>query len=303
MQNAQETQSDELTILASTFPLYEFAREIAPNENVQMIIPPGVDIHHYELKPSDVKKIDNADLIIYLGEDTEPWLESILDVDGKHQNKTLNAIHEADNLIKANHEHDDETDEYMNDEDYNDDHDDHDRDLEYDPHIWLNFENSIQITNAIASKLQTIKPENAQKYMQNANNYTKKLQDLHKKYEEELANCETRHFVVNHDAFRYLAKQYNLTQLPIRGLSAEQEPSPKAIENILQDAREYNVKHVFFEELASPRVSEALAKEIGAKTLMITPAGNIPKKDFREKTFIDMMRQNLENLKEGLRCE
>ncbi|MFW6311477.1 MAG: metal ABC transporter substrate-binding protein, partial [Nanoarchaeota archaeon] len=115
-------QSDKLTILASTFPLYEFAKEIAPNENVQMIIPPGVDIHHYELKPSDIRKIDNADLIIYLGEDAEPWLESVLDIEGKHKNKTINAIQEVDDLIKTNDAHDDEhvadesDDEHVDDE-------------------------------------------------------------------------------------------------------------------------------------------------------------------------------------------
>jgi len=336
----QTTQNeDELLILTSTFPLYEFAKEIAPQENVQMLVPPGVDIHHYDLKPSDLVKLEQANLIIFIGEEMEPWLEAVLDLEGKHKEKTLQATKKVQ-LIKAEHTHghsherdehehspDDELEHLIEEIDHivheweNGDitsedaleeiedllhkylDDDHHHDSEYDPHIWLDFENSIEIVNAITTKLSTMNPEQTETYRANADEYIKKLRQLDQNYQTGLRNCEINAFITNHDSFRYLANKYDLKQIPIRGLSAEQEPSPKTITNIIKEAREHDIKHVFFEELASPRVSEALAKEIGAETLMLSPGENIPAKDFGQKTFIDLMNQNLENLRIGLRCE
>ena len=377
-----QTQRDEeqLLILASTFPMYEFAREVAPQEDVQMLIPPGVDVHHYDLRPSDLIKLNQADLIIFIGEDMEPWLDSVLDIEGKHKDNTLEATKHT-KLIKANghgHEHEDELEHLIDEIDHiihewedgditaedamneiedlihdhlehesEDEHeheldhllekldriiheweegditaedaleeiedliheyleheegDDHAHDSEYDPHVWLDFENSIEIVNAITSKLAQLKPENAQEYRQNADAYIAKLRELDRNYKQTLETCEIREFITNHDSFRYLAQKYDLKQIPIRGLSAEQEPSPRTIANIINEAREYEIRHVFFEELASPSVSNAIANEIGAQTLMITPAENIPQRDFGQKTFIDIMNENLENLKIGLRC-
>ena len=452
---AQQQTNDELLILASSFPLYEFAREIAPNENIEMLIPPGTDVHHHDLRPSDLIKIDRAHLIIFTGEEMEPWLESVLDLEGKHKDKTLKATnkvkliraeenhHEHDNndhdyhnhhdshdyddhehdendnheqdhdehehhshfenktkkllqeldaiihdwednkitneqaiqkideaLHKEQEDHDHEheehedyeeernqieqalheifhewedgeitleqalnefeetihkhkkhNDNHKNHNDHDEHHDDHSHEhdehdyehdhehddhhhhhSEYDPHVWLDFENSIEIVNAITTRLSQLRPENAQEYRKNADNYVKELRNMHRKYQEELENCEIRYFITNHDSFRYLAQKYDLKQIPIRGLSAEQEPSPRTIANIINEAREHDIRHVFFEELASPRVSEAIAKEIGAETLMLTPAENLPARDFGQKTFLDLMNENLEALKTGLRC-
>ena len=396
-----QRNEEELLIIASTFPMYEFARAVAPQENVEMLVPPGVDVHHHDLRPSDLIKLDSADLIIFTGEEMEPWLERVLDIEGKHKGRTLKAT-EKTQLIKAenghSHDHDehghdhddelkhliekidhvvhewedgdiladdamdaieellheylehghdhehDEKDEHGHDHDdelehliekidylvhewedgdiladdamdeieellheyleheHDDDGHDHSHDSEYDPHVWLDFENSIEIVNAIASKLSNIKPEREQEYRQNADNYIRELRELDQNYGQGLQNCETRAFITNHDSFRYLAQKYDLEQIPIRGLSAEQEPSPRTIANIIQEAREHDIRHVFFEELASPRVSEAIAREIGAETLMLTPAENVPARDFGQRTFIDIMTQNLENLKVGLRC-
>jgi zinc transport system substrate-binding protein len=381
---AQEQRNqEELLIITSSFPLYEFAREIAgETDQVEMLIPPGTDVHHYDLKPSDLIKLEQADLIIFIGEEMEPWLETILDLEGKHKDKTIQATKKVQ-LIKAKHEHDhDENNVHDEDEheiehiikkidyvihewednnigaeealeeiekimhnaknknsliheidyvihewednnigaeealeeieqiihkyldhehDYEDEHD-HAHDSEYDPHVWLDFENNIEIVNAITSKLSTLKPENKETYRKNANEYIQQLRELHNNYEETLRNCETRTFITNHDSFRYLANKYDLKQIPIRGLSAEQEPNPRTIANIIKEAKEHDVRHVFFEELASPRVSEALAKELKAETLMISPGENIPARDWGRKTFIDLMQENLENLKIGLRC-
>lgn len=344
--------NEELLILTTAFPLYEFASQIAPSENVRMLVPPGVDVHHYDLKPSDIVLLEQADLIIFIGEEMEPWLEKILNLEHE-AGRTLQATrkvkllkaehhHHHDNEQGHNHDHDEahehddelehllekldhiihewedgdisaeeameEIEELIHDfehiHDYHQDHDHgHSHDSEYDPHVWLDFENSIEIVNAITSRLTQLKTEDSAEFRRNADEYVAKLRALDNKYASELENCEIRSFIVNHDSFGYLANKYELEQIPIRGLSAEQEPSPRTIANIIEEAREHNIKHVFFEELASPRVSDAIAKEIGAQTLMLSPGENIPAKDWGKKTFIELMQENLENLKTGLRCE
>ncbi len=329
----ERAEQEQLTIIASSFPLYEFAREIAPNENVEMLIQPGADVHHYDLKPSDLIKLERAELIIFTGEEMEPWLERVLELDGKHKGRTLQATkkvelirtedeHEHGHDDEHGHEHDEHDDEHDDEhgheyDEHDDEHDDghgheydeheddhhHHHHSEYDPHVWLDFDNSIKIVNAIAQRLSEIKPEKRDEFEENAKEYITKIEEINTKYEQELANCEIRHFITNHDSFRYLAQKYDLKQIPIRGLSAEQEPSPRTIANIIHEAQEHEIKHVFFEELASPRVSEAIAQEIGAETLMLTPAENVPARDFGEKTFIDLMNENLNSLKIGLRCE
>jgi zinc transport system substrate-binding protein len=375
----QPTKNDEeLLIITSAFPLYEFAREIAPSENIKMLVPPGVDVHHYDLKPSDLILLDQADLIIFIGEEMEPWLEKILEE--KHNDKIIQATKKVQLLKSSHDDHEDELEHLLeqldhiihewedgdisaeealeeidelihefehihefkydnaNNDDYEDElehlleqldyiiHEWEDGDIsaeealeeieelihtyeslshshsEYDPHVWLDFENNIELVNVITTRLSVLNPEQSQEYRVNADAYITKLRELDRKYSEGLENCEIREFITNHDSFEYLAQRYDLKQIPIRGLSAEQEPSPKTISLIIEEAKEHSIQHVFFEELASPRVSDALAKEIGAQTLMLTPGENIPVNDWGKKTFIDLMNENLENLKIGLRC-
>jgi len=176
---------------------------------------------------------------------------------------------------------------------------------EYDPHIWLDFGNDVKIVNAIAQALSENFPENAAEYEKNAREYSQKLSELDAKYRQGLASCKRREFITGgHNAYRYLADSYDLTYLSAYGISPDSEPTPKAISDLIDLAKSKGIKYVLFEELVSPRISQALAEQVGAQTLVLQPVESISKEGIsRGETFITSMENNLQTLRIALECE
>jgi zinc transport system substrate-binding protein len=156
------------------------------------------------------------------------------------------------------------------------------------------------IVDNIAKALSLIKPEKKSQFIQNAKNYKRELDRLDKEYKKELSNCSINFFVVSHAAFGYIADSYGLKQVPIYGLSAESEPSAKQIKDIIDLSKNKSIKAIYFEKMVNPKVSEVIAKEIGAKTYVLDPGATLKKGE--NFSFIEIMRNNLKNLKNGLGC-
>ncbi|MFA6565947.1 MAG: zinc ABC transporter substrate-binding protein, partial [Candidatus Paceibacterota bacterium] len=105
------------------------------------------------------------------------------------------------------------------------------------------------------------------------------------------------------NAFGYLADNYGLEQISIAGLSPDAEPSPKQLTDIVTFAKKNNVKYIFFESLASPELSQMIADEIGAKTLVLNPLEGLTAEEERSgKNYLSIMRDNLANLQTALSC-
>lgn len=169
----------------------------------------------------------------------------------------------------------------------------------YDPHFWMSPKNVIEITNTITNALAKADPENASYYITNANTYKQKLLELHNDFEVGLANCEKDEIITTHAAFAYLGRDYGFEQIPIFGLSPDHEPSPSQIIKLIEEAKHHGIKHIFYEELVDPRVAQTIASEVGAEVLVLN---NIEgSKD--GKGYIELMTQNLDNLKIALQCE
>ncbi|MDD2361056.1 MAG: zinc ABC transporter substrate-binding protein, partial [Syntrophaceticus schinkii] len=105
-----------------------------------------------------------------------------------------------------------------------------------------------------------------------------------------------------HAAFGYLANRYGLCQIPILGLTPEQEPDAATMAGVIDFTRKQNIKYIFFEAMVSPRVAETIARETGAKTLVLHPIGALTEEENKEGIdYFDLMHQNLENLKKALK--
>lgn len=116
-------------------------------------------------------------------------------------------------------------------------------------------------------------------------------------------SCELKSFITSHEAFGYLAREYSLTQVPIAGLSPDSEPSAKQVVEISQFAKANNIEYIFFESLLSPRLTETIAREADAKTLLLDPIEGISNEDIKAgRNYFSVMRDNLSNLKLALRC-
>ncbi len=269
-----EQKSDgKIRIVTTTYPLYEFAKEIVRDKaEVSLLIPAGAEPHNFEPKPSDISRLRNADIFVFTSENFETWKNDLLEGVDNKKLITIDASKFSD-LIKN------------------------------DPHLWLDFENDQKIVNGIASALVKMDSANSDFYLGNAENYKKKLESLDEKFSSGLKNCRQKKFITNHDAFGYLARRYNIEQIPVYGISPETEPSPKKVKEIVDVLAQNKIKYIFFEELLNPKVTETIAKEAGAGVLILNDAPNLTPKQIQEgKSFISVMEENLANLKKGLEC-
>ncbi|MBU4246051.1 MAG: zinc ABC transporter substrate-binding protein [Nanoarchaeota archaeon] len=303
--NTPKATNEKIKVVTTLFPLYEFAKEVGGyNVEVTLLLPPGAEAHTFEPKPSDIKKINDADVFLYIGAGMEPWAHDI--VEGSN-NKELLLIDASSKvtLIKSGeheeHEHEAEEEHDHESEEHEEEH----QHGEYDPHIWLDFDNDKKIIDAISQILAQKDQKNAEFYMKNAQQYNAKLSSLNQKYSDGLSNCKQKEFISGgHNAFAYLAHKYHLESISAFGVSPDSEPTPQKIKQIVDLTKEHNIKYIYFEKLVNPKMAETIAKEANAKTLVLNPAHNLLKEQFQQGvTFIYLMEENLQNLKIGLECE
>ncbi|MDD2531456.1 MAG: zinc ABC transporter substrate-binding protein [Candidatus ainarchaeum sp.] len=301
----RENKTNKLTIVTTIFPLYEFSREIGQDKvNVILLIPPGLEPHTFEPKPSDIKTISNSDLFVYVGEGMEPWAHDLFE--GINPNNST--LFKASNYAKLIHNQDkgeEQEDEKHNEyEEQKEEIEEYHHPEEYDPHIWLDFSNDVRIVQELTKIINEIDQNNSQYYLTNAENYIKLLEDLDKNYFNELSNCNHKEFISGgHNAFGYLANRYDLNSIAISGLSPNSEPTPQKMKTIIELTKAKGIQYIYFEELLNSSIATTIAQETGTQTLKLNPAGNLSKKEFDDKiTFIDIMKANLESLKIGLEC-
>lgn len=286
----KEDDGKKIYILTTLFPLYDFAKNIGKDKvKVELLLPPGAEAHSYEPKPEDILKIHKADIFIYTGKYMEPWAEKIIkSVD----NKKLIVI-DASYGINEVIEHESHEDKV------------HRHDGKIDPHIWLDFDNAKIMVDNILAGIVSADELNKKFYEENASFLKEILRKIDQDYRNGLSSCKTRYFFhAGHFAFGYLAKKYNLEYISAYpGVSPEEEPTPRRVGEMVQKIKKYKVKYIFYEELTVPRIANVLSKETGATLLRINPAHNLSKEDLEKgTTYIDIMENNLRQLRIGLEC-
>jgi zinc transport system substrate-binding protein len=156
----------------------------------------------------------------------------------------------------------------------------------------------------IAAGMAKADPNNAEAYKANAAEYKRKLLVLDGDFRTGLAQCARRDIVTSHQAFAYLGGRYGLEVKPISGISPDEEPSPQKLAEVAQFVRVNRVKFIFFETLASPKLSETIARETGAKTIVFNPLEGLSDAEMAQgKNYLSVQRENLENLRIALDCK
>jgi len=277
-------------VVCSLFPIFAFACPVGGERaETALLLPPGVEPHSWEPKPSDFIAVSQADLFIYVHEFLEPWAANIISsVNHPEQLTVLKAATEVAPLQTASsttgHDH---------------------RDQLLDPHIWLDFNHDQNVVKRISDSLSSIDPVNAAYYKKNAKAYNQKLQAMDIQYKKELSTCKHRCFVFGgHSAFGYLARRYGLQQIPLYGISSDSQPTPRQLAAIVEQAKDLQVKYIFFEVMVNPKLARVIADEVGAGTLVINPGSNLNSMELSQGvTFLSIMARNLVSLKKGLSCE
>jgi len=297
----EDPGSEKIKLVTTIFPVYDFARNIGGDRvEVYNLLPPGAEPHHWEPNPGDLIRVSEARLFAYCGAGLEPWVESVLRNTDRSKLTVVDASKGAQLLEGGGDSHDGSPGEEVEDSGV-DQEEDHDHGA-VDPHIWLDPANAGIMVDNILEGLVQADPAGKDYYTANAQKYRASLEDLDGRYRAALAGAGQKRFVVSHDAFGYMAHRYGLEQLSIRELSADAEPSPARMAEIVGLVREYRIKYIFSETLISPAVSEAIAREAGVRTMVLNPIGGLSEKEIAEgKSYLSIMEENLGNLK--IACE
>jgi len=273
-----------MKVVTTIFPLYDFSREIGKDKvDIQLIIPPGIETHGFEPKPGDIFRIQEADILLYTGENMEPWVQDIIKSlrhDGPVIVNTGKAIASEDNHTHAHN-------------------------AESDPHIWLDFLNAQEMVQHITDVFVAQDPLHKEFYRDNAAVYTEKLHNLDLKFSKAFKACKKNMFIHGgHFAFGCFTRRYNLTYISAyRSYSPDTEPTPGDLIELVQTLRENDIRYIFYEELIAPKLAETISRETGAGLLLLHGGHNVSKKEFDQGvSFISLMEKNLQNLRKGLEC-
>jgi zinc transport system substrate-binding protein len=291
-----------IKVVTTLFPVYDFARNVGGNlAQVELLLPPGMEPHSFEPRPADIRKINDADILIYTGKFMEPWIEDVLKgVSNKNLivvDTSVGIVLSEDSDILKPHKHNEKTgSQHGYRHDYGG----------KDPHIWLDFSNAQTMVENILNGFIAKDPVNRQVYLKNAEAYNAGLSRLDRQFRDTLASCKKDMIIHGgHFAFGYLARRYHIQYLSAyRGISPNAEPAPGDIVEAIRNLKSHHLNYIFFEELVSPNVAETIAHETGAKLLMLHGAHNISKNEWEQNvTFASLMENNLKNLRIGLECQ
>ena len=323
-----------LQVMASFYTMYDFAQKIG-GEHVQVtcMVPSGTEPHDWEPSTKDITRMEQADVFIYNGAGMEHWISDVLaglsnkkliSVEASQGVSLLRSAEEedghdheaahADEDEEDSHDHADEEDASVSNAAAHEDdaadhtvaaapdgHDAHEHG-EYDPHVWLDPMNAKQEMQNIFEAFSEADPEHRADYQANYEKWVKQLDELDETYQTTLKNLSERNIVVAHEAYGYLCRRYNLTQVSIEGMSPDSEPDPGRMADIIDFVRANNVRAIFFEELSGSRTAETVAAETGVKLLTLSPLEGLS--DRQEETggdYFSVMEENLQQLTEALR--
>jgi zinc transport system substrate-binding protein len=258
------------SVAAAFYPLAFAAEQIGGGEvDVTNLTPPGTEPHDVELSARDVGRVRSADVVLYIGSGFQPALEEA--VDGSE----ATAVDLLEGLRLR-----EETDQ--------------DEDLDVDPHVWLDPVRYAEMSDRIGRALGRA---------EQAAQFRAQLESLDREFEEALSQCKRREIVTSHAAFGYLAERYELDQVAITGLSPEAEPTPRELEDVIEDVRAHGATTVFFETLVSPRLAETVARETDASTAVLNPLEGLTDEEAaRGENYFSLMRANLKTLRQALEC-
>ena len=264
------TDDGRTDVVAAFYPLAYAAEQIGGDRvSVVDLTPPGAEPHDLELTAGDVKVVQDADLVLYLGHGFQPGLEdAVAERDGPSRDlldgQALGSYTDEGGKSAA------------------------------DPHVWLDPVRYAKMARATAAGLGRPGAADA---------FVARLETLDRRLRRGLGTCARRQIVTSHAAFGYLARRYGLEQIALAGLSPEAEPSPRDLERLVREVERSGATTVFFESLVSPKLAETVAREAGATTAVLNPIEGLTEEQAAHgENYFSVMRDNLAALRQALGC-
>ena len=284
---------NKLKVVTTTFPIYDWVKEILKDEDVDVSLlqDNGVDLHSYEPTVDDIAKINNADVFMYVGGESDEWVESVLE-----SNKNVRVVNLLEVLgdsvkleeelegVEHDHEHDHEDEE------------------EYDEHVWLSLRNAKKCVEAIKDVLCELDPTNMDRYKKNAEEYFEKLELLDQKYMEVVSNSKNNTLIFgDRFPFRYLVDDYNLNYYAaFVGCSTESEASFNTITFLAKKLDELGLTSILTIEGNNHKIAKTIIKNTENKNQEILILNSMQGSILEGDTYLSIMEKNLEVLKKAL---
>lgn len=301
--SAAGAQPASLKITVTSFPIYDWVREVAGTEDIVLLQQSGADLHSYIPGAADLRKIAASDLFVYVGGESDDWVERALAQGGKPGRRALSLVKALGDAAKE-----EEAVEGMEHGHEHEEHDhghDHEEEHEIDEHVWLSLRNAAKLVDAIASELAALDPANAAKYRANAKSYAAKLAALDGEYSAAVAAAKRKTILVaDRFPFRYLADDYGLKYYAaFAGCSAESEASFKTIMFLAKKTDELAMPAILTMEGDRHKIAETVRRSTKSRNqqiLVLDSMQSVTGAAAAKTSYLETMRRNLETLKKAI---
>ena len=296
---AQPTAEEKIRIVTTIFPEYDWVREIlgdkADSAEITMLLDNGVDLHSYQPTADDLIKISDCDLFVYVGGESDGWVEGALKSAANRDRKVINLLETLGDSVKE-----EETVEGMQEEE-----EDHEE-KEYDEHVWLSLKNAKTLVGAISAALQELDPDNKDTYAANADAYGQKLSALDAEYQKAVSAGTYKTLLFgDRFPFRYLVDDYGLSYYAaFVGCSAESEASFETVSFLARKVDEGKLPCVLTIEGKNHKIAETIVQNTAGKNQKVLTMDSMQSTTSKDvangATYLSVMEKNLSVLKEAL---
>lgn len=285
-------KQEKLRIVATVFPQYDLARQIAGDcADVQLLLAAGQEMHNYEPSPLDAASIAGCDIFLRIGGESEVWTDTLLDALNTSRMSVVTLMDAIEAPLKEEEHH------------HHGEHEHEEHEEEFDEHIWNSPVNAIAMAEAVRDALCAADPENAPFFRERAQTCIADFSRLDQDYRTLFESLDDPVLVIGDKfPFRYLAAEYGIHYAAaFSGCSSETEPTVHSMMELTEEVKIHGINTVFYLEFSSEKIAGRIGDMTGAQTAMLHPCHNISREDLAAGvTFLDLARENFESIKEAL---
>jgi len=302
----QNNSNEKISVVCTIFPQYDWVRQIvgdkASDMDLTFVINNRIDLHSYQPSVEDIAKISSSDLFIYVGGESDEWVDDALKEAVKKDMVAINLLEELGDAAKE-----EEIKEGMEEEEHDEAEGDHEDETEYDEHVWLSLKNAQIFCQIIAKAISSLDPDNAEVYQANLTSYIGKLSALDSQYQTEVTASPVKTVVFgDRFPFRYLVNDYGLDYYAaFIGCSAETEASPNTIIRLAEKVDEFKLKTIMVTESSDQSIAKTIkdnTKDKNQQILVLDSLQSVTSNDAQNgTTYLSVMENNLEVLKKALK--
>ncbi|MEE1219327.1 MAG: metal ABC transporter substrate-binding protein [Ruminococcus sp.] len=293
-----QPNSDRLSIVTTIFPYYDFTVNIVGDKaDVKLLLSPGAEPHDYDASPSDIVAIENCDIFIYNGGESDEWVDGIIESLENKSVKFIRMMDYIEPLCSDSHNHNEHNEHNHNERN------EHLHEHEFDEHIWTSVNNAKKFVDVISENAQTCDINNAKLYLSNTEKYIAKLSALDDEFKSIMSHSQ-RDTIVLGDRFplRYLANDYGIKyEAAFSGCNSETQPGISTITHLIDFVRDNNIPVVIYLDFSSGNIAKLLCEDSNAVSKKMWSCHNLTKSEFENgANYISLMKENTKVLREAL---